>query len=518
MMKKSVYWFIGSIAVLLLSCNNHEPVNINVPGTALSKTAAAPTTTNNCITPPDGIIAWWPGDGNAEDIIGSNNGQLGGGASFADAKVGKGFSFSGANDVFSATANGLPQGSAPRTVAFWTKVNMCSGASNSHVFGYCTPADNQGFYIYTCLSQDYGVNEGKVAFSGHGDHNVYSGTDIRDGNFHLIAVTYTAGTLIIFIDSKAVASGNLNLNTGISGGVGIGGGSYLNGIVDEVAVWNRALSQTEIQAIYTAGSAGMCKGSKYRLPFVDGGLNQQRCGIFQGPPGPNASCECCTPQQCTPPSKGRGNNHCQYGQEEAIDFALPLNSPVYSTEAGEVIFAGPAPNCSGYGLMVKVRHISDDVSFYAHLSSVNVAVTDKIAKGTQIGTSGNSGIASKVDIKADFNGTVTFIRDPVIANCYNLQSAKTGSVRITAKNGRTQLYRGLYEITVQRRANIKKNDVIGREWKPQAVHLHFEIRDKNGKGVKIFNLEGISWDAPDAEGRPECPHPGREGWGKGPKL
>lgn len=36
-------------------------------------------------------------------------------------------------------------------------------------------------------------------------------------------------------------------------------GSYFNGMIDEAEVFNRALSASEIQAIYNAGSAGKCK-------------------------------------------------------------------------------------------------------------------------------------------------------------------------------------------------------------------------------------------------------------------
>jgi hypothetical protein len=32
-----------------------------------------------------------------------------------------------------------------------------------------------------------------------------------------------------------------------------------NGLIDELAIYNRALSATEIQAIFSAGSAGKCK-------------------------------------------------------------------------------------------------------------------------------------------------------------------------------------------------------------------------------------------------------------------
>ena len=41
-------------------------------------------------------------------------------------------------------------------------------------------------------------------------------------------------------------------------------GRYLNGLMDEVEIYNRALSAAEIQAIFNAGSAGKCQG----IPFT----------------------------------------------------------------------------------------------------------------------------------------------------------------------------------------------------------------------------------------------------------
>ena len=48
--------------------------------------------------PPAGLVGWWPGDGNANDIVGTNNGMLQGGATATAAGVvGQAFSFDGTN-------------------------------------------------------------------------------------------------------------------------------------------------------------------------------------------------------------------------------------------------------------------------------------------------------------------------------------------------------------------------------------------------------------------------------------
>src|SRR5207249_4892672 len=40
-----------------------------------------------------GLIAWWPGDSNGDDIIGTNNGIVPDSVTFAEGKVGMAFSF-----------------------------------------------------------------------------------------------------------------------------------------------------------------------------------------------------------------------------------------------------------------------------------------------------------------------------------------------------------------------------------------------------------------------------------------
>lgn len=49
-----------------------------------------------CATPPSGAIAWYPGDGNANDIIAGQNGTLRNGATFAPGIVGQALRFDNA--------------------------------------------------------------------------------------------------------------------------------------------------------------------------------------------------------------------------------------------------------------------------------------------------------------------------------------------------------------------------------------------------------------------------------------
>jgi hypothetical protein len=225
------------------------------------------TATANCAPPPAGLISWWPADGNANDIVGGNDGVLMNGATFAPGKVGQAFSFDGGDDIVSAAATGFPTGAAPRTVAFWAKTDPL--ASEATGFGYGGEATGKGFYIFTADDD----NGGRLSFSGHGGaFDLFAPNDLRDDQYHHVAVTYDGSTVTIYADGVAVASGSFSLNTGISGGACIGGRcplhEFLTGDVDEVAVWDRDLLTSEIQAMFIAGGAGMCKEEPTAITLV----------------------------------------------------------------------------------------------------------------------------------------------------------------------------------------------------------------------------------------------------------
>jgi hypothetical protein len=59
-----------------------------VLGSAGANLVAEDANRKSCTPLPSGAVSWWPGDGNTDDIIGSNHGQLvGGQSSFPDSLV-----------------------------------------------------------------------------------------------------------------------------------------------------------------------------------------------------------------------------------------------------------------------------------------------------------------------------------------------------------------------------------------------------------------------------------------------
>src|SRR5208282_1721689 len=52
---------------------------------------AAQAAAAGCIAPPSGLVSWWPGDSNNNDIVGSNNPNNVSGVTLVPAEVSNGF-------------------------------------------------------------------------------------------------------------------------------------------------------------------------------------------------------------------------------------------------------------------------------------------------------------------------------------------------------------------------------------------------------------------------------------------
>lgn len=71
-----------------------------------------------------------------------------------------------------------------------------------------------------------------------------------------------------------------------------------------------------------------------------------------------------------------------------IDIRGNYGTPVFATADGKVTFA---EYYGGYGKTVKIRHSGMYVTLYAHLSSIDVQVGDRVKKGDIIGAIGSTG-------------------------------------------------------------------------------------------------------------------------------
>ena len=157
------------------------------------------------------------------------------------------------------------------SIEFWMrKETACSGSGNEVMIGRVDP---MFWYIgIDCASG------GKVTFEladsdGGGDGvGILGNTVVSNGAwYHIVAVRNAgAGTISIYVNGTEEDSAPASFSSDFAGDVDLnigylnfgGGGFYYKGILDEVAFYNRALSETEIKSHYYLAK-GYCNPVSY---------------------------------------------------------------------------------------------------------------------------------------------------------------------------------------------------------------------------------------------------------------
>ncbi len=239
------------------------------------------TLLNACSPQPSGLVSWWPGNDNANDIVGGNNGTPENGASFALGEVGDAFSLNGA-DQYVLIGEPVPanlQIQNAITLSAWIYVTSYPAVNGSSTFATIVGSEDDATTAGASIFLDGGTNSnglvgvppGHIEFDlGDGSAAYYAETttQVPLNQWTLITATQTA-------NNPAQVYFNGVLQPSLNGGPAWGGAiSYsgtwfaigqdvdenwpFNGLIDEVQVYNTALTGAQVQAIYNAGGTGVC--------------------------------------------------------------------------------------------------------------------------------------------------------------------------------------------------------------------------------------------------------------------
>lgn len=221
-----------------------------------------------CTAPPAGLVAWWSGDGNFLDLAGANHGTGTMGVGFTAGKVGQAFSFDGVSGYVQVTNTAaMDFGAGDFTIEGWLNFNSLAGDQEIlHKVVGAVPNDRTYFLEFNATNSLRFM----VRQSAGNQNDLTVTTSLMVGQWYHVAAVRSGNTNRLFLNGSPIGSqvaGN-GADTGQGGIVRIGNIApngiagltrFFKGMIDELSLYNRALSASEIAAIYAADSAGKCQ-------------------------------------------------------------------------------------------------------------------------------------------------------------------------------------------------------------------------------------------------------------------
>jgi hypothetical protein len=206
----------------------------------------------------NGLVGYWPmnegtstqagdfsGNRNTGTLLGATKPVWGAG------KRGSALTFNGSTSYVDAgSSSAYNFTSLTFTVAFWVK-------STSLV-------DSSPFVSRRSSPDGWSVQTGGsvIEFCGGGGVCVDGNTSLSDGKWHHVAVTFSGSNVTFFVDGNSDGTAAVSAPSSLSANLLIGSNAgqaiVLNGSLDDVRIYSRILSVSEIRSLYQSG-AGLQK-------------------------------------------------------------------------------------------------------------------------------------------------------------------------------------------------------------------------------------------------------------------
>ncbi len=226
--------------------------------------------------PTDGLVGWWPFNGNANDeSVNGNDGAVNGAIlssdRFGNANSAYGFTGTTNNtEVITGSCSNFPSGNNPKTISVWYYANNI--LTQQQMLGYggggCGDSYIMNFNNINVPAGVYEIQGHCTNFQTHANipspyngywHNLiltHDGSVFKFYNDGVLVSTSSSQTTNIIADSKIFCFGKQTSTSGLT--------SYyqdniqgFNGKLDDIGIWNRALTEEEITSLYSGSSLGI---------------------------------------------------------------------------------------------------------------------------------------------------------------------------------------------------------------------------------------------------------------------
>lgn len=214
----------------------------------------------------DGLLAYYTADNTPNDALGNYNGTLVNGATYGTGIINNGFSFDGVNDKVDISNFTNLQGGDPFSISLW--YYDTKGSGNRTFIAQQESGTNKGMHFYIRSTDQYrfqilGDTGGIILESNNlstltppsTTNTWYNLVVTYDGGFSASGVTfYINGSSLTLNTSQDNLSVYASTGTVISIGNREDNATPFGGIIDEVGVWDRELTASEVTELYNSGA------------------------------------------------------------------------------------------------------------------------------------------------------------------------------------------------------------------------------------------------------------------------
>ncbi len=230
--------------------------------------------------PSDGLVGWWPFNGNANDESGNGNSGVVNGATLSVDRFGNSsaaFDFNGSSDFIEVPNSTSLSTMQALTISVWFKVD-----------GYYYVSDFfQTFPILSKSNQSFQWGNFDLNLWAQGNliqthlltKETSCGYDVDENNWNHLICSIDADSSFFYLNGELICSGvagsfpqvsETDMPMYIGRNVQGGANEIANGKIDDIAIYNRVLTQAQITALYTGTATNMGGGTTSTSPAPPG--------------------------------------------------------------------------------------------------------------------------------------------------------------------------------------------------------------------------------------------------------
>lgn len=218
----------------------------------------------------DGLVAWWKMNGNANDSARLNNGNVIGAVPTTgqNGQANGAYSFNGVNSFIEYNPESIKNTDIPLTVSAWVRWDMPHDTM-FNAFSSDNGALYNGFWFNLNASGTVSINYGDGTGGGAGNRRSLTSTSTmpNDGNWHhVVGIIRGATDMSMYVDGTSYAgtysgtggdmvhyqSTTTYLST--TGSYYPQGPYFGKGSVDDLRIYDRDLSASEVSSLYSQGA------------------------------------------------------------------------------------------------------------------------------------------------------------------------------------------------------------------------------------------------------------------------